>query len=237
MSPLPIPVIAFFLFTVTLAFVLFALAVRGSKRVMLLCLVWIFVQSAVALSGFYLTTKNLPPRLLVAVAPPLVLIAALFLTVSGRRFIDGMSLKWSVLIHSIRILVEVNLYVLFLYKQVPALMTFESGNLDILLGLSAPLIWRAYSRGHVGRRGLLIWNALALLSVLNAFSRAILSAPFRFQQFAFDQPTVAILVFPFVLLPAFLVPAVLFCHFAVVKLVPSGSGIRQDREGDPPYLD
>ena len=127
MSPLPIPVIAFFLFTVALAFFLFALAIHGSKRLVLLCLVWIFLQSAVALSGFYLTTKTLPPCLLVAVAPPLVLIAALFLTADGRRFINGMSLKWSVLIHSIRILVEVNLYVLFLHKQVSALMTFESG--------------------------------------------------------------------------------------------------------------
>ena len=104
------------------------------------------------------------------------------------------------------------------------------------MGLSAPLIWWAYSRGHVGRRGLLIWNALALLSVLNAFGRAILSAPFRFQQFAFDQPTVAILVFPFVLLPAFLVPAVLFCHFAVMKLMQSGSGTKPTGSSEPPYL-
>lgn len=85
-----------------------------------------------------------------------------------------MSLKWSVLIHSIRILVEVNLYVLFLYKQVPALMTFEAGNFDILAGVSAPLVWWAYSKGRVGRRRLLIWNALALLSVLNALDRAML---------------------------------------------------------------
>ena len=34
-----------------------------------------------------------------------------------------MDLKWSVLFHTIRIFVELNLYWLFLYKQVPALMT------------------------------------------------------------------------------------------------------------------
>ncbi len=163
-----------------------------------------------------------------AIAPPLILIAALFLTVRGRRFTDQMSLKWSVLIHSVRVLVEINLYVLFLYKQVPALMTFEAGNLDILAGLSAPVIWWAYSKGRVGRRGLLIWNTLALLSVLNAFGRAMLSAPFRFQRFAFHQPTVAILVFPFVLLPAFLVPAVLLCHFAAFyKLTSPREGVKQ----------
>ena len=164
---------------------LFALAVQGSSRAIFIGLVWIGLQSAVALSGFYLATRTLPPHLFLATAPPIILIAALFLTVGGRRFLDRMSLKWSVLIHSIRILVELNLYVLFLYKQVPALMTFEAGNLDILAGLSAPLIWWAYRKGRVGRMGLLIWNALALLSVLNAFGRAMLSAPFRFQRFAF----------------------------------------------------
>ncbi len=103
-----------------------------------------------------------------------------------------MELKWCVLFHTIRIFVELNLYWLFLYKQVPAQMTFEAGNLDILAGITAPVIWWAFSNGYVRRRGLLIWNCFAILGVLNAFSRALLSAPFRFQRFAFDQPTVAI---------------------------------------------
>ena len=128
-----------------------------------------------------------------------------------------MDLKWCVLIHSIRIFVEINLYWLFIYKQVPALMTFEAGNLDILAGLTAPFIWWAFSRGHIGKMGLLTWNSLCLLSVLNAFVRAMLSAPFPFQKFAFDQPTIAILRFPFVLLPAFIVPAVLLCHLVVFR--------------------
>ena len=40
---------------------------------------------------------------------------------------------------------------LFLYKQVPALMTFEAGNLDILAGISAPIIWWLYTTRRVGR--------------------------------------------------------------------------------------
>jgi hypothetical protein len=175
------------------------------------------LQSAVALSGFYLVTNAFPPRFLLAVAPPLLFIAGLFATAAGRRFLDGMDLKWCVLIHSIRIFVEINLFWLFIYKQVPALMTFEAGNLDILAGLTAPLIWWAFSRGHIGKRGLLVWNSLCLLGVLNAFGRAMLSAPFPFQKFAFGQPTIAILHFPFVLLPAFIVPAVLLCHLVVFR--------------------
>ena len=217
MSPLPLPIIGFFVVTVAVGFYLFAVAVRGSRTAIALSLIWIVLQSVIALSGFYRKTSTIPPHLFLAAIPPLLLIATLFVSASGLRFIDGMSLKWAVLIHSVRLLVEATLYWLLLYKQVPALMSLEGGNVDILAGLSAPLIWWAFRRKYVGPRGLLIWNCLALLSVLNAMGRAMLSAPFRFQHFAFDQPTIAILVFPFVLLPAFLVPSVVFCHLAVLR--------------------
>ena len=217
MSHLPFPIIGLFLLTVVAAFALLAFAVRGSRGVMLGSALWIVLQSAIAISGFYQITDTMPPRLALAAVPPLLVIAALFSTSNGRQLIDAMSLKWTILLHSIRILVEATLYWLFLFRQVPALMTFEGGNIDILAGLSAPVVWWAFSRNYIGRRGLVIWNSLALVSVLNALGRAMLSAPFRFEKLALDQPTVAILDFPFVLLPAFLVPAVLFCHFVIFR--------------------
>jgi hypothetical protein len=227
MHYLPLPIIVFFELTTLLALAAFAKAVRGSKTAIFASVLWIAAQSAIARSGFYLSTKTLPPHFILAAAPPVLIIAALFLLPAGRRFLDTMDLKWSVLFHTIRILVEINLYWLFLYKQVPALMTFERGNLDILVGLTAPLIWWAFATGRIGRRGLLLWNTLSLLSVLNAFARAVLSAPFPFQRLAFDQPTVAILHFPFILLPAFIVPAALLCHLAVFRKLSPHAGQRK----------
>jgi len=216
-SQLPLPLVAFFLLTALMALFLLAKAVHGSKAALILSFAWIALQSAVALSGFYLVTNVLPPRFLLVIAPPVLLLVGFLLIPGGRRVLGGMDLKWSVLFHTIRIFVELNLYWLFLDKQVPALMTFEAGNLDILVGLTAPLAWWAYSSGHIKRRGLLIWNCLALISVLNALVRAMLSAPFPFQKLALNQPTVAILYFPFVLLPAFIVPAAILCHLAIFK--------------------
>jgi hypothetical protein len=207
--------IVFFLLTAGLALFAFAKAVHGARLAIGLAVVWMGVQTAIALSGFYFVTTGLPPRLALAIAPPVLLMVGMFATAAGRRFIDGMDLKWVVLLHTVRILVEVNLYLLFLYKQVPKLMTFEAGNLDILIGVTAPLAWWAYRTGRIGRTGLLVWNGLGLVSVLNAFGRAMLSAPFPFQRIAFDQPTVAILSFPFVLLPAFIVPVAIFCHLVL----------------------
>ena len=227
MNYLPLPIVVFFLGVAALALFLFGRAVRGSKPAIVVSVVWMVLQSAVALGGFYLFTNTVPPHFIFAVAPPIILIAGLFLTQAGRSFVDRMDLKWCILVHTIRIFVEITLYWLFLYKQVPALMTFEAGNLDILAGLTVPFVWWAFNTGKIGRRGLFIWNALGLLSVLNALGRAMLSAPFRFQRFAFDQPTVAILHFPFVLLPAFIVPAVLLCHFAVFRKLTSPMSLPQ----------
>ena len=217
MSPVPLPLITFFLFTIFAALFGFALATRWHKAALALAVLWMVVQSAVALSGFYLHEKTTPPRFFLAPFPAFLLIAVIFLTRRGQGFVDSMSLKWSVLLHSVRILVELTLYWLFLYKQIPAQLTFEAGNVDILIGLSAALVWWAFATTRIHKNGLLIWNSLALLSVLNALGRALLSAPFRFQQFAFHQPTVAILTFPFILLPAFVVPAVIFTHLAIFR--------------------
>ena len=217
MSPVPLSLVLFFLVTVAVGLVLFARAASGSRWAIGLALAWIAAQSALALRGFFLNTQAVPPHLALALAPPVLLIALLFIVPSGKRFLDRMDLKWLVLLHSVRILVEISLFWLYRCHQVPRLLTFEGGNVDILFGLSAPLIWWAYQRKSIGQRGLLIWNTVALLGVLNAVVRALLSAPFRFQQFGFSQPTIAILRFPFVLLPAFLVPAVLLCHFALFR--------------------
>ena len=225
MNYLPLPIIVFFLGVTALALFLFGKAVRGSRPASLISLVWMVLQSAIALSGFYLITNTTPPHFILAIAPPVILIAGLFVTEAGRRFVDRMNLKWCILVHIIRIFVEATLYWLFLYKQVPALMTFEAGNLDILAGLTVPFVWWAFNTGRIGRRGLFIWNTLCLLSVLNALARAMLSAPFRFQRFGFQQPTIAILHFPFVLLPAFIVPAVLLCHFAVFRKLTSSMSL------------
>jgi hypothetical protein len=219
MSQLPVVLILFFLLTAVVSVFLFYKAANGSKVAIGISVLWMALQSSLALSGFFLITKTIPPHLIFALAPPVVLIALLFVTPLGTDFIQKMDLKWLVLLHSIRILVEVNLFLLFMHKQVPALMTFEAGNLDILAGLSAPIIWWAYSSGRVGKRGLLIWNSICLLGVLNALCRALLSAPFPFQQFGFDQPTIAIFYFPYILLPAFIVPAVIFCHLAIFRKI------------------
>ena len=117
-----------------------------------------------------------------------------------------------------RIFVEIILLWLFLYKYIPKLMTFEGRNFDMLSGLSAPLIaYFGFTKNRLSKRFMLGWNVICLLLLLNIVVNAIFSVPFPFQQFGFDQPNVAVLYFPFVWLPCFIVPVVLFSHLVAIR--------------------
>lgn len=185
---------------------------------LLIVFLWILLQSLVSYSGFYTNTTDLPPRFIALVLPPFLSIILLFSLKKGRTFTNNLQARTLVMLHVVRIPVELVLY--FLYRQglVPELLTFEGRNWDILSGLSAPLIYYLYFvRGNLKKSYFIAWNVLCLLLLLNVVIHGILSAPFPFQQFAFEQPNKALLYFPFSLLPGFIVPLVLFAHLASIK--------------------
>nr|MBP9884195.1 hypothetical protein [Chitinophagales bacterium] len=107
---------------------------------------------------------------------------------------------------------------LFVNKTVPELMTFEGRNFDILSGLTAPIIfYLGFVTKQLDRKVILIWNFICLGLLINIVVVAILSAPFPFQQFAFDQPNIAVLYFPFNWLPSCVVPLVLLSHLVIFR--------------------
>ena len=197
---------------------LFYRASLYSKTVLLILLAWLLIQAVIALTGFYQDTSVLPPRFILAVGPPLTLILILFLTRSGRKFIDRLRLDTLTIIHVIRIPVEIILFWVFLHKGIPEIMTFEGRNLDIISGITAPVIYYlAFVRGKLWPRTLLVWNIICLALVVNIVSIAIVSTPYPFQKFGFEQPNIAIFYFPFIWLPAVIVPIVLLSQLASIR--------------------
>ena len=181
---------------------------------------WLIVQAALALIHVYSdNSKAVPPKLLVlGILPALVVIALTFLTRAGRNFIDSLPLSNMTWIHVVRIPVEIGLLVLFIHKAVPQAMTFEGRNFDILSGLTAPFIaYFGFTKNKLKRPALLLWNFICLGLLFNIVITAILSAPLAVQRFAFDQPNIAILHFPFCWLPVFIVPVVLFSHLVTIR--------------------
>lgn len=196
---------------------MFYYAARRTARTLLVLLAWAVIQAGLALSGFYTVTTSLPPRLALALGPPLLLILLLLSTACGRAYLNGMRLDVLTLLHVVRLPVELVLVVLYLHRAIPRLMTFEGRNWDILMGLSSPLIYYLLRTRRLGNPGLIAWNFIGIGLLLNIVITAVLSAPSLVQRFAFEQPNVAILYFPFEWLPSILVPIVLLAHVAALR--------------------
>lgn len=217
MENLPLYVPITFGLTVLLALYLFYRATQ-SASVGLILLGWIAVQTALGLSGFYQVVNPTPPRFPLLLLPPLLTIITVMSTKRGQRLIDGLNLRLLTLFHVVRLPVEVVLFWLFVQGAVPQLMTFEGRNYDILSGLSAPVVYYVgFVRKRLSRTALIIWNVMCLGLVLNIAINGLLSARTPFQQFAFEQPNIALAHFPFVLLPTLLVPMVIFAHLAAIR--------------------
>lgn len=218
MENLPVYISAVFVFTTFLTVWFFYKAARQSKRVLLIISGFLVLQMLVALTGFFTVTYTVPPRFLALVGPPMLLIISLFATRRGRKFIDTLEPEFLTLLQAVRIPVELVLFWLFLYKSVPELMTFEGRNFDILSGLTAPVIYYfGFVKKQLSPKMMLFWNFICLGLLFNVISIAVLSSPTTFQQFAFDQPNIAVLYFPFVWLPGCIVPLVLLSHLASVR--------------------
>ncbi|SDW48610.1 hypothetical protein SAMN05444410_10393 [Hydrobacter penzbergensis] len=207
--------------TTLLTIYFFALATTQMRLVLSILFIWLAAQAVISITGFYYrNTHAQPPAFLLATLPNMLVILVLFITKRGRTFIDGMNLKVLTILHIIRIPVEIVLLWLCMHKVVPQIMTFEGRNFDILSGISAPFIYYiAFRKETYNKWVLLVWNIICLILLINIVSIAILSAPFAFQRFGLDQPNIAVLYFPYIWLPACVVPVVLLSHLASIRLL------------------
>ena len=182
---------------------------------------WLVLQAGLTLLDFYdspVDVQSTPPKLVLFGGIPLtVALITIFFSKKGRMFIDNLPQEKLILLHTIRIPVEIVLYWLCINMAVPEIMTFSGLNFDIIAGLTAPFIYYGYIKKKINRTAVLIWNTVCLCLLINVVALAILSAPSPFQQFGFTQPNVAILNFPFSWLPTFIVPVVLFSHLASIR--------------------
>ena len=229
LASLPLYLIIAFVFTTLLAIgmVVFlintsskSMGKKSGRKILFAISIFLIIQALLSFFGIYKNHPDaIPPIIiLLAVIPALLTIILIFNTRKGKLFIDSSSMQMLTYVHLIRIPVELILYGLFVNGAIPELMTFEGRNMDILAGITAPLIgFFGVSKGKMKKASLLAWNFICLGLLLNIVVHAILSAPSPFQQFGFDQPNVAILNFPFSWLPAFIVPLVLFAHLAAIR--------------------
>lgn len=215
-----LPTYVYLTFGATTAFAiwLFYKATNYSKPFIIGLSIWIIIQSALAINGFYSNPNTVTARFPILIIPPLLFLISRLINKTGRAFLDNLNLKVLTIFHVIRIPVEIVLFWLFVNYSVPEAMTFHGRNFDILSGISAPFIYYfGFVKKILNKKVIIAWNLICLALLLNVVSAAILSLPARFIQFGFEQPNIALGYFPFVLLPALLVPLVMLSTVAAIK--------------------
>ncbi|MFT3695542.1 MAG: hypothetical protein QM831_20570 [Kofleriaceae bacterium] len=174
---------------------------------------WPFVIGACA---WLAVTAVLHDRLPVVAVPPVVAIVVMMLF--ARRFTAALPLQTLTYLHLVRAGVEFVLFGLAMDKLIPKEMSFAGRNFDIIIGFTAPLFGNLAFLGKTPARGpLIIWNLIALAFLVHIVVVAVLSAPTPLQQWNFDRPNLAVLTWPFVWLPGFIVPVVLASHLVSLK--------------------
>ena len=216
MTEVSIPTTILFILTTILTLWFFFRAIK-SKKVLLGIVVWMGIVGLLGYFGFYRAEDTTPPRFVFLLGPALLFVIFIFITKRGKEYSRQLDLKWLTLLHTVRVPVEIVLFYVYLEGLIPIEMTFEGYNYDIISGLTAPLMYYlVFVKKRIGRKGLLIWNFICLGLLLNILTIAVLSAQTPFQAMAFEQPNIGVAYFPYVWLPAVIVPIVFYSHLASI---------------------
>lgn len=181
---------------------------------------WMAATAVLAVSGFY-SDYSRPARGLSLVLFGLTLILASLLNRSVRRTLLLIPTSIVIGFQAFRLPLELMLWALFEQGVIGRQMTFAGLNFDILVGLTAlPMVWWLRARSIRAQAvGSLIWNLVAIVLLINIVAIAVLSIPLQFQVFTGEPANRMVSQFPFVWLPAFVIPLALAGHLLALAKV------------------
>lgn len=190
-----------------------------SQRFYIILAIWVVLISALALTGFLGNFEGLPPRITLTLLPPMI--GMLVFTIRSRQLrevLKAIPIHWLLYLQSFRVMVELMLWYQYELGITPIQMTFEGRNLDILVGITGPIIAYLYQRkGPSLRKWVIVWNFFGLALLLNILMVAVLSFPTPFRYFMNEPANYLVTQFPFVWLPGILVTIAYSMHFFSLK--------------------
>lgn len=178
--------------------------------------IWLVYVGLFSSLGYMRDPSLRPPGILWVVGPVVLFVVFVVRSNIAARVAAAIPL-WLILgFGSFRIGVELLVHRLWEDGLVPKLLTYEGGNVDMIIGLSAPIIAWIASRGRPGLRLAMGWNVLGLLSLANVTASAVLTGPIKL--ISAEVPTVAMGFFPYVI-PGFFVPLAVTLHVLAIRAI------------------
>ncbi len=222
----------FLLFIVSVVGALTAnyLSRRTAAWVLASLFVWLLYVGVLASFGVIRNVALRPPGIAFIVVPELLLVFFLFVrSAEGARIALAFPL-WVVLgMQSFRAGVELFLHQLWIEGLVPKMLTYQGANVDILIGISAPIMAWLFTRQRLGIGPMLLWNVMGLMTLANVVIRSALTAPGPLRMIHAEVSNTAIAIFPFTYIPGFFVPLAVVLHVLAIRALRSKQVAAQPR--------
>jgi hypothetical protein len=168
---------------------------------------WSALILVLSFKGFFEDFTTFPPRPALAILIPLPVILAVAFSKTGTELLRAIPSHWLVFMQSFRIAVELLLLMAFINGKIPVQMTLEGRNFDILSGILAlPAGYLLAKRKAYASRLAVAFNIISILLLINILVIAVLSMPTSIRYFMNEPANTLVAKFPFILLPAVLVP-------------------------------
>ena len=178
---------------------------------------WLALTFALAKGGVFQHFESLPPRVMVAAMTALVASLAWTRTASGRRFVEALPLAAIAAMQVFRVPVEVALHALYERGALPVQMTWSGRNVDVFVGVTAPLVAWAFHRSLIGRRAFAAWHLASLAALVNIVATSAMSFPGPLRRFHEGVSAELVATAPFIWLPAVLVPFAAVSHVVSLR--------------------
>jgi hypothetical protein len=185
-----------------------------SLRILIGFILWAVIICAASASGFTSRFDLFPANAMPVVVLPLITILFLLFSRTMKDMLHHISLRLLTQLQVFRVFVEIILWMLFLQNLLPVQMTFEGLNWDVLTGVTAFVAARFLLKS---KPWLIVWNVIGLVLLINIVAVALLSMPTPFRFFDNEPANVIVTQFPFLFLPAYLVPLAYTLHIMSLR--------------------
>jgi hypothetical protein len=211
--------------SIVVSFLSLAMAQTTSGRATVLVALgaWFALVLAIGTTGALSPVAGGPPALGLTVVLPIgALIWAYFRLPSVRAAMAAMPLPGLIALHAIRLL-GFTFIVLYADGRLPAPFAPSAGWGDVFIGATAlPLAWAVTQFGAHVRPLALLWNALGVADLVIALTLGPLSAPGPLQVFVGPPDSSPMTTLPWLIIPAFLVPCLMFVHVVIFTRLAGG---------------
>ena len=178
---------------------------------------WFLYIGVLVHFGIPQNTTLRPPGAMFILLPVVIFFVVFIVRTAGTPTALAFPLSLLLGAQTFRIVVELFLHQLYIEGVIPKMLTYQGANLDIYIGVSAPLIavWAMRGRLKLAR----IWNVLGISALTNVVVRAVLSAPGPWNLIHTQVPNLMMGRFPFLLIPGFLMPLAIVLHVLAIQSI------------------